>query len=72
MEGKGPAFLKGGCGCIVGFLVLGALAVLIGGNVRIDLGGAVILFVIGGVVGLIVLAIYNKGRKDAGGGRPGQ
>jgi hypothetical protein len=57
--------VKGGCGCLVLFLAVGLLAVLFGGSMRIDAGGAILLFVIGGVVGLIVLAIYNKGRNDS-------
>jgi hypothetical protein len=39
--------------------------VLLGGRAHIDHGGAIMLFVFGGLVGLIVLAIYNKGRRDA-------
>jgi|GEM_PF-1926728 len=62
----GKSFIKGGFGCLFGFLVLGFLVVLVGGNFHIDLGGAVLLFVIGGVLGLIVHAIYNKGWKDSG------
>jgi hypothetical protein len=65
MAEKGNAFLKGGCGCLVAFVVLGLSCALIGGNVRIDLGGAIMLFVVGGIIGLIVLAVYNKGRDDA-------
>jgi len=65
MGEKSTAFAKGGCGCLVAFAVLALLAVLIGGNAHIDIGGAILLFVIGGVIGLIVLAIYSKGRRDA-------
>jgi len=65
MSEKGEAFFKGGCGCLVAFVVLGLSCALIGGNFHIDLGGAIMLFVIGGVIGLITLAIYNKGRDDA-------
>lgn len=66
MGEKGNAFAKGGCGCLVGFVVLGLLVALLGGSFHIDLGGAIMLFVIGGVVGLIYLSIYNKGKRDAG------
>lgn len=66
MGEKGRAFGKGGCGCLVAFAVLALLAALLGGNVHIDIGGAVLLFVIGGIMGLMVLAIYNKGKHDAG------
>ena len=68
MADKGEAFLKGGCGCLVAFIVLGLSCALIGGRFHMDLGGAIFLFVIGGIIGLIVLAIYNKGRDDSGGG----
>jgi hypothetical protein len=63
---KGTAFVKGGCGCLVVFAVLALIAVVVGGSVQIDIGGAVLLFVIGGLIGLVVLWIYNKGRyRDA-------
>lgn len=65
MGEKGNAFLKGGVGCFIVFAVLALLALMLGGSVHIDLGGIVLLFVIGGVIGLIVLVIYNKGKKDA-------
>lgn len=64
----GQAFLKGGCGCLLVFAVTALIAVLFGGRVHADLGGLVLLFLIGGVVGLVVLAIYNRGRRDGGGG----
>jgi hypothetical protein len=70
LEGKAKAFGMGGCGCLLAFAVLGILAVIIGGNVRIDPGGAICLFIAGGIVGLIVLAIYNKGKSDGGAPRP--
>jgi hypothetical protein len=63
---KGQAFVKGGCGCLICFVVLGFLAVVFGGHVHADVGGLVLLFVIGGAIGLGVLAIYNKGRHDGG------
>lgn len=66
MGEKGTAFAKGGGGCLIAFFVIGFLVVLVGGSVHIDLGGAILLFVIGGIIGLIVLAIYNKGKRDAG------
>jgi hypothetical protein len=64
MGEKSEAFVKGGCGCLVAFAVLGVIGVVIGGNVHIDLGGVCLLFGIGGVIGLVVLAVYNKGRRD--------
>jgi len=65
MGEKGPAFAKGGFGCLLAFAVLALLAVCAGGHAHINLGGAICLFVVGGLVGLVVLAIYNKGRRDA-------
>lgn len=47
-----------------GLLVIGFSCVLIGGHMHIDPGGAICLFVIGGLIGLVVLAIYNKGRRE--------
>lgn len=66
MGQKTAAFGKGGCGCLIAFLVIGLFFVLIGGSMHIDLGGAILLFLIGGAIGLVVLAIYNKGQRDAG------
>lgn len=66
MGEKSQAFVKGGCGCLVAFAVLALVVVLVGGRVRIDLGGAVCLFVVGGLIALVILAVYNKGRRDAG------
>ena len=57
----------GGCGCLVIFAILALIAVLLGGHAHADVGGFIFLFIIGGVVGLLVFFIYNKGRKDAGG-----
>jgi hypothetical protein len=65
MVKKGEAFVKGGCGCLIAFVVLGLSCALIGGNVHIDLGGIILLFVVGGIIGLVVLAIYHKGKDDA-------
>ena len=53
MTNGGKAFAKGGIGCLVGFVVL---AVAVGGSVHLNLGG---------VLGLIVNWIYQKGRRDA-------
>ena len=63
---KSEAFIKGGCGCLLVFAVLGFLAVIVGGKVHADILGLLALFVIGGVIGLIVLAVYNHGRRDGG------
>ena len=64
MDEKGEAFFKGGCGCLVAFAVIAIIAVMIGGRAHIDIGGALCLFVGGGLLGLLVLAIYNKGKRD--------
>ncbi len=70
MGERSAAFVKGGIGCLVAFAVLAILAVAVGGNAHIDIGGAILLFAIGGLVGLVVFAIYNKGRRDARRGPP--
>ena len=67
MAEKGEAFLKGGCGCFATFVVVGLLCVLVGGSMHLDIGGALCLFVSGGMIGLIVLAIYNKGFREGRG-----
>jgi hypothetical protein len=64
MGDKASAFGKGGCGCLIVFAVLALFTVLCGGTAHIDLGGAIALFVIGGIIGLIINAIYSKGRRD--------
>lgn len=64
MGEKTVAFAKGGCGCLLAFAVVAFVTVILGGSAHIDIGGAVMLFVVGGVIGLVVLAIYNKGRRD--------
>jgi len=61
---KSEAFVKGGCGCLVAFFVIGLFFVLIGGSMHIDIGGALMLFVIGGLIGLLGLAVYNKGKSS--------
>lgn len=61
MDSGGSAFVKGGLGCLGAFLIIGLLVLLVGGHVHLDAGGACLLFVIGGVFGLIVFAIYKKG-----------
>ena len=63
MGEKSQAFVKGGCGCLIAFVALGAVAVMLGGHVYLDAGGAVMLFVIGGLLGLGWLAIFNSGRR---------
>jgi hypothetical protein len=65
--GGGSAFVKGGCGCLVVFVVLAFIAVLLGGHAHANVGGLIFLFIIGGGIGLIIFAVYKKGRKDASG-----
>jgi hypothetical protein len=60
---NGEAFVKGGCGCIAAFLAIGFMFVIFGGSVHIDAGGAVMLFVMGGVIGLICIFIHRKGEQ---------
>jgi len=70
---KGGAFLKGGIGCLFIFAGLAFLAFVFGGEAHADAGGLVLLFIFGGVLGLIIFLIfmrgYRRGRKDAGGRR---
>ncbi|MEM6671733.1 MAG: hypothetical protein AAF726_02755 [Planctomycetota bacterium] len=65
MAGSQAAFAKGSVGCVLAFFFIGTLAVALGGHATIDLGGFVLLVLIRGVFGLVVNAIYQKGRKDA-------
>ena len=67
MENKGSAFLKGGAGCLVAFIALALLALLFGGSAHLDFFGVLILFLIGGSIGLVVNWIYQKGKRDASG-----
>lgn len=67
MGEKANAFAAGGCGCLTVFAVFAGLALLVGGRAHINIGGAVLLFVCGGFVGLLVLWIYNKGKRDRSG-----
>lgn len=67
MGEKARAFSKGGLGCLGAFLICAAIAVVLGGTAHIDIAGAAFLFVVGGLLGLLVLWIYNKGKRDASG-----
>jgi len=72
MENKGKSFVKGGVGCLVAFLAMALLALVLGGSAHLDVGGVILLFVIGGLIGLVVNWIYQKGRRDAeGNGKDG-
>ena len=60
---NGGAFVKGGCGCIAAFFAIGFLFLLSGSGFSINAGAAIVLFLIGGVIGLICLSIYGKGER---------
>jgi hypothetical protein len=66
MSQGSQAFVKGGCGCLLAFAALGAVALMAGGRVRINCGGVVLLFLVGGVIGLVALAVFGKRRRDDG------
>ncbi|HXF10959.1 MAG TPA: hypothetical protein VN625_09250, partial [Desulfuromonadaceae bacterium] len=59
------AFIKGGCFALLLFAVAATVALLFGGQAHANPGGLILLFVLGGLGGLVVNAIYYKGRKDA-------
>ena len=64
-DSEGPVgFMKGGAGCIGLFFGVGLLALLCGGNVHFDFLGLVMLFVIGGALGLGINYIYRKGQNS--------
>ena len=67
MGERSEYFVKGGFGCLGLFLALGLLALAVGGTFYMDFGGAVILFVVGGLLGLVYLATLKRGRRQAGG-----
>jgi hypothetical protein len=58
--GPSRAFVRGGCGCILGFLCVGIVVVALGGSAHADLGGLVLLFLIGGAAGLCVYAVSGS------------
>ena len=64
MSQKTNVFLKGGLGCLGVFFVIAFLTVVAGGRAHIDIGGALCLFIGGGLFSLLVLAIYNHGMRD--------
>jgi hypothetical protein len=63
MGQKAKAFGLGSLGCLGAFILFAAIAVVLGGSAYIDIGGFIILVVIGGLIGLLVNFIYNKGRQ---------
>lgn len=60
----GGAFVRGGLYGLIGFVVLGLACALVGGRFHIDLCGAAMLFVIGGLIGLGIRAIYGRGYRQ--------
>ncbi len=69
MEDKGSAFLKGGTGCLALCAIIACLVLLAGGHVRVNFWGLVFLFFVGGIIGLIAYAAYQKGRADTATGK---
>ena len=63
----GRAFVKGGCGCILFFLAAGVIVAVTGGHVRVDAGGLILLFLVGGVIGLAILGLRASRRPSPGG-----
>ena len=58
------AFLRGGLWALAIFGVLAAISLVAGGQAYADIGGILLLFGIGGIIGIVLRAIYNKGRRD--------
>jgi hypothetical protein len=58
------AFTKGGCGCLAAVFAGGLLLALVGGRFHIDLGGIILVFAVGGVIGLVFFSIYKKGYRE--------
>lgn len=65
LERKRSAFVVGGFAALAVFVFLACTAMITGGNAHIDAGGAMILFLFGGFVGLGLRWIYLRGRRDA-------
>jgi hypothetical protein len=58
------AFFLGGAAIVAAFMGVALIAVAIGGHATIDACGAIGLFAVGGVLGVIVRTAYVKGRKS--------
>ena len=67
MGERSEYFVKGGLGCLCSFVALGFLAAAVGGTFHLDAGGALVLVGIGGILGLLYLAILKRGRRQAQG-----
>lgn len=59
------AFIWGGLSTVVIFSVLVVISLAVGGVAHVEFGGLLLLFALGGVIGIIVRAIYNKGTRGA-------
>lgn len=57
----GGAFFKGGVGCLAGAAVAAVLAALAGRLHDLSLGEAILLFVVGGLIGLAASAMAGGG-----------
>ena len=58
------AFMLGGLSAVAVFGALAVISIAVGGRAHVDLGGILFLFGTGGFVGIVVRAIYLKGRRD--------
>ncbi len=58
------AFLRGGIWALVAFGALAGVTLAAGGEAHADVGGVLLYFGLGGIAGLVVRAIKNKGRRD--------
>lgn len=57
--------MKGGLGCLLIFAVTAVVILIAGGEAHADVGGILFIFVIGGIVGLLILSIYKRGWRAA-------
>ncbi len=58
------AFFLGGLALVAAFVAVALIAVAVGGHATLDVCGAIGLFAVGGVLGVIVRTAYVKGRKS--------
>jgi hypothetical protein len=58
-------FVKGGFGCLGIFFAFGILMLLVGGHFYFDFGGLIMLFILGGILGLIARSVFNAGKRSA-------
>lgn len=65
LERKRSAILAGGVAFLLLFVFLACCAVMMGGQAKADLGGVLVVFLIGGLFGLAARWIYLRGVADA-------